>query len=135
MQCDEKKEICLNYAAGVPEWQLDMTLNALAALGKVAMACGKVIKAVAGDLAWTKRHPYASYTGTIPIDRTQACEDAAEAIGAAVFALEIVLSQSNQFGFARKLSKAVEAGYTTEHAALEDRCREHGCPEVAYIHG
>ena len=30
MQCDEKKQICLNYATNVPEWQMDMALQAVA---------------------------------------------------------------------------------------------------------
>ena len=46
MQCDEKKQICLNYAANVPEWQMGLTLEALAALGEVSSTCGKVQKAV-----------------------------------------------------------------------------------------
>ena len=46
MQCDEKKEICLNYAANVPEWKLALILDALAKLGDASRCCGTVQKAV-----------------------------------------------------------------------------------------
>jgi hypothetical protein len=135
MQCSEKGKICLNYAFNVPEWQLDMTLDALAALGAAVSACGKVQKAVAGDLAWIKRHPNSMYMGTEPIDRARACNEAATALGRAVYALEVILCQSSQFGFAHDLARAAQTGYNVEHVALETRCREHGCEDVAYKHG
>lgn len=34
MQCDEKKQVCLNYASNVPEWQLGLTLGAIADIGE-----------------------------------------------------------------------------------------------------
>ena len=135
MQCDEKKQICLNYASNVPEWQLDITLKSLADLGAAVGAIGKVQKAVAGDLAWLRQHPDSEYLGTIPIDRVRACQDAAETLGSAMYALENILNQSCQFGFAKDLAYMAEASYNTSHVALEDRCRKHGCPEVAYQHG
>lgn len=94
MQCDEKKQICLNYAANVPEWQMGLTLEALAALGEVSSTCGKVQKAVAGDMAWTKLHPDSEYLGTLPINRVKACNEAASALGKALWALEVLLAQS-----------------------------------------
>lgn len=135
MQCDEKKQICLNYASNVPEWQLDITLKSLADIGAAVCALGKVQKAVAGDLAWTKQHPNGKYMGTIPVDRVRACNDAAKSLGEAMYALETILVQSDQFGFAKSLTYAAEAAYDTSHVGLEDRCRKHGCPEVAYQHG
>lgn len=135
MQCDDKKQICLNYATNVPEWQLGLSLEAFAALGEVSSACGKVQKAIAGDMAWLKLHPACDYVGTIPINRSQACQDAASALGRALYALEILLAQSNQFGFAYGLARDAEATYTTSHSDLEDMCRRHGCEEVAYKHG
>ena len=57
MQCDEKKQICLNYAANVPEWQLDMALQAVADIGAACGALGKVQKAVAGYMAWLRALP------------------------------------------------------------------------------
>lgn len=105
MQCDEKKQICLNYAANVPEWQLDMALQAVADIGAACSDLGKVQKAVAG------------------------------ALGAALYALEVILAQSDQFGFAKGLAFTAEAAYNTSHAALKDRCRMHGWSEVTHHHG
>lgn len=130
----EKRKICLNYASNVPEWQLDMTLDALAALGAAVNACGRVQKAVAGDMAWIKRHPNSTYMGTEPIDRAQACNDAAHALGRAVYALEVILVQSSLFSYANDLAHSAETSYNVAHNELEGRCREHGCPEVAYRH-
>lgn len=135
MQCDEKKQTCLNYASNVPEWTLDMALQAVADIGSTISALGKVQKAVAGDMAWLRAHPGEDYLGTIPIDRVKACNDAAGALGSALYALEVILAQSAQFGFAKGLAFTAEAAYNTSHAALKDRCRKHGCPEVAYQHG
>lgn len=135
MQCDEKKQICLNYASNVPEWQLDITLKSLADLGAAVCAIGKVQTAVAGDLAWMKQHPDSEYLGTIPVGRVRACQEAAAFFGSAMYALENILAQSSQFGFAKDLAYMAEASYNTAHVALEDRCRKHGCPEVAYRHG
>ncbi len=135
MQCDEKKQTCLNYASNVPEWTLDMALQAVADIGSTISALGKVQKAVAGDMAWLRAHPGEDYLGTIPIDRVKACNDAAGALGSALYALEVILAQSDQFGFAKGLAFTAEAAYNTSHAALKDRCRKHGCPEVAYQHG
>lgn len=135
MQCDERKQICLNYATNVPEWQLGLTLEALAALGEASSACGKVQKAVAGDLAWTKLHPDSEYLGTVPINRVNACKNAALALGKALWALEVLLAQSDQFGFASGLALDAEAAYGSQHHVLEDMCRKHGCAEVAYKHG
>lgn len=135
MQCDERKQICLNYAANVPEWQMGLTLEALAALGEVSSTCGKVQKAVAGDMAWTKLHPDSEYLGTLPINRVNACKEAASALGKALWALEVLLAQSEQFGFAFGLALDTESAYGTQHDVLEDICRTHGCAEVAYNHG
>lgn len=135
MQCDEKKQICLNYAANVPEWQLDMALQAVADIGATISALGKVQKAVAGDMAWLRAHPGEDYLGTIPIDRVKACNDAARALGSALYALEVILTQSDQFGFAKGLAFTTEAAYNTSHAALKDRCRMHGWSEVTHHHG
>lgn len=135
MHCTEKGKICLNYASNVPEWTLDMTLDALADLGAAVSACGRVQKAVAGDLAWIKRHPDSMYMGTEPIDRVRACNEAAHALGRAVYALEVVLCQSSAFSYAHDLAYAAQTGYDHEHVALETRCRQHGCEEVAYKHG
>lgn len=120
MQCDERKQICLNYAANVPEWQMGLTLEALAALGEVSSTCGKVQKAVAGDMAWTKLHPDSEYLGTLPINRVNACKEAASALGKALWALEVLLAQSEQFGFAFGLALGTESAYGTQHDVLED---------------
>lgn len=135
MQCDERKQICLTYATNVPEWQMGLTLEALAALGEVSSTCGKVQKAVAGDLAWTKLHPDSEYLGTLAINRVKVCNEAASALGKALWALEVLLAQSEQFGFAFGLARGTESAYGTQHEVLEDRCRTHGCAEVAYNHG
>ena len=135
MQCDEIKQICLNYATNVPEWKLGLILDAVALLGDASSKCGKVQMAIAGDLAWMKLHPNSEYLGTIPIDRVQACIDAAYSLGKALYALEILLAQSDQFGFASRLAGDAEASYSTAHSVLKDLCRKHGCDEVAYKHG
>lgn len=131
MQCDEKKQVCLNYASNVPEWQLGLTLGALADIGEAVSTLGKVQKAVAGDLAWSKNNPDSTY----PIDRQLACKNAAEALGKAMYALEVILAQSSPFTTAKDLAYEAEAAYTVQHTALQSRCRVHGCPEVAYKHG
>lgn len=135
MQCDEKKQICLNYATNVPEWQLDMALQAVADIGAACSDLGKVQKAVAGDMAWMRAHPGEDYLGTIPIDRVKACTDAAGALGAALYALEVILAQSDQFGFAKGMAFTAEAAYSAAHAALKNRCRMHGWSEVTHHHG
>lgn len=135
MQCDEKKQICLNYASNVPEWQLGLTLGGLADIGEAVSTLGKVQKAVAGDLAWTKNNPDSTYMGTYPIDRQLACKNAAEALGKAMYALEVILTQSSQFSTAKDLAYEAEAAYNVQHIALQSRCRVHGCQEVAYKHG
>lgn len=63
MQCDEKKEICLNYAANVPEWKLSLILDALAKLGDASRCCGTVQKAVAGGQSYMRLHPDSEYAG------------------------------------------------------------------------
>lgn len=135
MQCDEKKQICLNYVTNVPEWQTALTLENLAAFGAAVRALGNLEKSIAGDLAWEKMNPDDPYLGTEPIDRVHACNEAAYAMGEALFALEMILAQSSQFGSAKNLASAAESAYSTKHAILEDRCRRHGCQEVAYHHG
>nr|DAI04569.1 MAG TPA: hypothetical protein [Caudoviricetes sp.] len=135
MHCDERKQICLNYAGNVPEWQLGLTLDALANIADAVSTLGKVQKAVAGDLAWIKNNPDSIYMGTIPIDRERACKAASDALGKAMYALEIVSMQSYPFSGTKDLATNAEVTYNTQHAALEDRCRRHGCPEVAYRHG
>lgn len=135
MQCDEKKQICLNYAINVPEWQLGLTLGALADIGESVSTLGKVQKAVAGDLSWSTNNPESTYMGTYPIDRQLACKNAAEALGKAMYALEVILTQSSPFTTAKDLAYEAEAAYTVQHTALQSRCRVHGCPEVAYKHG
>lgn len=132
---EEKKQICLNYAANVPEWQLALTLDALARLGDVSRYCGTVQKAVAGDLAWMKLHPDSEYIGTLPIDRVKACQEAARALGGALYALEIVLAQADSFSFAKDLAGGADATYNGAHVTLEEMCRKHGCSEAAYKHG
>lgn len=82
-----------------------------------------------------KQHPDSEYLWTIPIDRVRACQDAACALGSAMYALEGILVQSDHFGYAKDLAYMAETSYNTAHVALEDRCRKHGCPEVAYRHG
>lgn len=111
MHCDEKKQICLNYASNVPEWQLGLTLGALADIGEAVSTLGKVQKAVAGDLAWTKNNPDCVYMGTIPTDRALACKNAADALGKAMYALEVVLTQSSLFPTAKDLAIAADAAY------------------------
>lgn len=135
MQCDEKKQICLNYATNVPEWQMDMALQAVADIGAACSDLGKVQKAFAGDMAWMRAHPGEDYLGTIPIDRVKACTDAAGALGAALYALEVILAQSDQFGFAKGMAFTAEAAYNASHAALKNRCRMHGWSEVTHHHG
>lgn len=135
MQCDEKKQTFLNYASNVPEWQLGLTLGALADIGEAVSTLGKVQKAVAGDLAWSTNNPESTYMGTYPIDRQIACKNAAEALGKAMYALEVILTQSSPFTTAKDLAYEAEAAYTVQHSALQSRCRVHGCPEVAYKHG
>lgn len=135
MQCDEKSEICLNYMTSVPEWQTPLMMDAAAKLGAAMSACGKVQKAVLGDLAWSKLHPDSSFLGTMPIDRAKACQEAAGSLGAAVYALEILLAQSDLFGYAKQLAHSADTAYNIEHAELEKLCRKHGCREVGYPHG
>lgn len=94
MHCDEKKQICLNYASNVPEWQLGLTLGALADIGEAVSTLGK-----------------------------------------AMYALEVVLTQSSLFPTAKDLAIAADAAYNVQHLSLQNRCRVHGCPEVAYKHG
>ena len=132
---DEKKQICLNYATNVPEWQLALTLDALARLGDASRYCGAVQKAVAGDLAWMKLHPDSEYIGTLPIDRVKSCQEAARALGGALYALEIVLAQADSFSFAKDLAGGADATYNGAHVDLEDMCRKHGCSEVVYKNG
>lgn len=131
----KKKQICLNYASNVPEWQLGLTLGALADIGEAVSTLGKVQKAVAGDLAWTKNNPDCVYMGTLPTDRALACKNAAEALGKAMYALEVILTQSSLFSTAKDLAIVADATYNVQHMVLQSRCRVHGCPEVAYKHG
>lgn len=135
MQCDEKGEICLNYMTSVPEWQTPLMLDAVAKLGAAMSACGTVQKAIVGDMAWSKMHPDSTYMGTIPIDRIKACEEAARTLGSAVYALEILLAQSDLFGYAKQLAHSADTAYNIEHAELEALCRKRGCREVGYSHG
>lgn len=73
--------------------------------------------------------------GTFPIDRQLACKNAAEALGKALYALEVVLTQSSLFGTAKDLAIMADAAYNVQHLTLQSRCRVHGCQEVAYEHG
>ena len=82
-----------------------------------------------------KNNPDCVYTGTIPTDRALACKNAAEALGKAMYALEVILTQSSLFPTAKDLSIAADAAYNVQHLTLQSRCRVHGCPEVAYKHG
>lgn len=86
-------------------------------------------------MAWKKLHPDSEYLGTLPINRVKACKEAASALGKALWALEVLLAQSEQFGFAFGLALGTESAYGTQHDVLEDICRRHGCAEVAYNHG
>lgn len=135
MQCDEKKEICLNYAANVPEWKLALILDALAKLGDASRCCGTVQKAVAGEQSYMRLHPDREYTGADQADYVHICQEAARALGRAVYAVEIVLSQSECFGLTKDLAYSAEAAYSSAYAELESMCRKHGCREVEYKHG
>ena len=83
MQCDEKKEICLNYAANVPEWKLSLILDALAKLGDASRCCGTVQKAVAGGQSYMRLHPDSEYAGEDQADYVHICQEAARAYWAA----------------------------------------------------
>lgn len=80
MQCDEKKEICLNYAANVPEWKLALILDALAKLGDASRCCGTVQKAVAGGQSYMRLHPDSEYAGEDQADYVHICQEAARAL-------------------------------------------------------
>lgn len=135
MQCDEKKEICLNYAANIPEWKLALILDALAKLGDASRCCGTVQKAVAGGQSYMRLHPDREYTGEDQADYVHICQEAARALGRAVYAVEIVLSQSDCFCPAKDLAYGAETAYNSSYAELESMCRKHGCKEVEYKHG
>lgn len=110
MQCDEKKEICLNYAANIPEWKLALILDALAKLGDASRCCGTVQKAVAGGQSYMRLHPDREYTGEDQADYVHICQEAARALGRAVYAVEIVLSQSECFGLTKDLAYSAVPG-------------------------
>lgn len=135
MQCDEKKEICLNYAANIPEWKLALILDALAKLGDASRCCGTVQKAVAGGQSYMRLHPDSEYAGEDQACYVHICQEAARALGRAVYAVEIVLSQSDCFWLAKDLAYMAETAYNSSYAELESMCREHGCKEVEYKHG
>lgn len=135
MQCDEKKEICLNYAANVPEWKLALILDALAKLGDASRCCGTVQKAVAGGQSYMRLHPDSEYAGEDQADYVHICQEAPRALGRAVYAVEIVLSQSDCFRLAKDLAYMAETAYNSSYAELESMCRKRGCKEVEYKHG
>lgn len=137
MHCDEKKQICLNYASNVPEWQLGLTLGALADIGEAVSTLGKVQKAVAGDLAWTKNNPDCVYMGTIPTDRALACKNAADALGKAMYALEVVLTQSSLFPTAKDLAIAADAAYNVQQTLnhVQQAKAAQIVPQPAYAQG
>lgn len=135
MQLSEKNEICLNYASNVPEWTLDIQQRAVSKLAKASQKCSNVAYLVTSDIAYVQRHPGGIYYGMPPEGLTKSCQEAAQAVGEAVCALEELLSQADQFGFAKQLAAYADVAYNTEHVELENRCRVHGCPEVSYHHG
>ena len=63
------------------------------------------------------------------------CQEAARALGRAVYAVEIVLSQSDCFRLAKDLAYMAETAYNSSYAELESMCRKRGCKEVEYKHG
>lgn len=80
-------------------------------------------------------HPDSEYAGEDQADYVHICQEAARALGRAVYAVEIVLSQSDCFGLAKDLAYMGETAYNSSYAELESMCRKHGCKEVEYKHG
>ena len=80
-------------------------------------------------------HPDSEYAGEDQADYVHICQEAARALGRAVYAVEIVLSQSDCFGLAKDLAYMAETAYNSSYAELESMCRKHGCKEVEYKHG
>lgn len=80
-------------------------------------------------------HPDREYMGEDQADYVHICQEAAGALGRAVYAVEIVLSQSECFGLTKDLAYSAETAYSSAYAELESMCRMHGCREVEYKHG
>lgn len=135
MQLKEKDEICLNYASNVPEWTLGIQQEAVSKLSRASQKLSNVAYLVTANIAYDQRHPDGFYYGSPSAGFTASCREAAQAVGEAVCALEELLSQADQFGSAKNIAAFADIAYNTSHVALEDRCRRHGCPEVAYQHG
>lgn len=133
MTCDEKKQLCLNYAANVPEWILIDQLSAIQALTACASTLTDIVQALTDGMIYDRcYHPYAGDNDRP--DFSKEIEDAGYTVGRAVFALE-TLSAESPFSFVQNPTSKAEASYITQHSQLEDRCRRHGMMEVAYQHG
>lgn len=147
MQNDETREICLNYAASVPEWNLALKHEAASELARCAAELMKVSQMMLASDAADRLHPDRFDYGLAPRGYASAISDAKYSLGDAAFALEIVIALARagdvfpHIGFPREGSglrnvlAGVTAAYGTKSAWLEDLCRRHGCEEVAYRHG
>lgn len=133
MVLDETKQCCLNYAATVPEWTLTEQLKAAQALSACASKFADIVQALTAGMIYDRyEHPYAGDNDRP--DYSRQLNDAGYLVGKAAYALEVLASE-NPFSYVRSPSMNAEASYSTEHALLEQRCREHGMEEVAYHHG
>lgn len=135
MQCDEKRQICLNYAANVPEWSLALQLNAIKKLNRTAQMCNQLSAIIAGGLSYDRTHPGSYDRSEAPAGFSIICSDTAKALGEGVCAVEDISAQADLFGFTKQLAASAEIAYQTGQLELEDLCRKHGCTEVAYKHG
>lgn len=132
MVLDETKQRCLNYAANVPEWTLTEQLKAAQVLAQASSKFSDIAQALTGGMIYDRyEHPYAGDNDRP--DYSRQLRDAGYLVGKVTYALE-VLASGNPFSYVRDPSMNAEASYSTEHALLEQRCREHGMEEVAYHH-
>lgn len=115
----------------MPEWKLALILDALAKLGDASRCCGTVQKAVAGGQSYMRLHPDSEYAGEDRADYVHICQEEVRALGRAVYAVEIVLSQSECFGMIKDLAYGAETAYNSSYAELESMCRKRGSQSAA----
>lgn len=135
MQCDEKRQICLNYASNVPEWTLALQLDAVSKLQKLQRCSAELSEKFTACLSYDKLHPNDIDYGEPPQYVTDSCYRLVDSMGDALAAAEMLLTLAEQFPFAAHLADRMETAYSVAQIDLESTCRRHGCPEVAYKHG
>lgn len=82
MQNDETREICLNYAASVPEWNLALKHEAASELAKCAAELMKVSQMMLASDAADRLHPDRFDYGLAPRGYAAAISDAKYSLGA-----------------------------------------------------